>query len=357
MNSSEREPDPLVGDLKHVLLHTQGLWEELQGTRVFITGGTGFFGCWFLETLLYANAEYRLNVRAAVLTRQPAAFKTKAPHLANAPEIELVEGDVRSFSFPSGEFPTIIHAAAPMLAGPSAQETFETIVSGTKHVLEFATSHGGKKLLFVSSGSVYGKQPPGLAHLAEEHSADLDLSDPHAAYGEGKRCAELLCALYAPEHNLQTKIARCFAFVGPYLELDAHFAIGNFIGNRLRHEPICVTGDGSPYRSYLYAADLAIWLWTILFKGQPCRPYNVGSEDAVNIRDLAQLVAFISPPPLSVNIAEQEKKDVIASRYVPSTRRAREELGLQQQISLREAIIKTLFWHEEVNQRKSSCGQ
>src|SRR5208282_4765286 len=143
--------------------------------------------------------------------------------------------------------------------------------------------------------------------------------------------AELLCAL-AASPRLAIKIARCFAFVGPYMQLDAHFAIGNFISDAMQSRPLLVKGDGSPFRSYLYASDLAVWLWTILFKGESLRPYNVGSEDALSVAALAGAVAKTLNPGLRVTIAKKAAPSGRPERYVPSTRRARLELGLKQTV-------------------------
>ena len=338
----------LAQDLDQVLLHTRGLWDEPRDSQVFVTGGTGFFGCWLLESFAWANDRLGLNATAVVLTRDPEAFRRKAPHLADHPAIRLLAGDVRTFEFPAGEFPFVIHAATEASARRTHEaplEMLDTIVEGTRRVLEFARLHGTQKLLFTSSGAVYGKQPPDITHVPEECGGCPNPADPRSVYGEGKRLAELMCSLYASERGLECKIARCFAFVGPYLALDIHFAIGNFIRDALGGGPIRVSGDGTPYRSYLYAADLAVWLWTILFRGRNMRPYNVGSERDLTVADLARQVAGALGPDLSVDVARQALPGQAPERYVPSTRRAQDELGLRERVDLQEAIRRTARWH------------
>ena len=157
-------------------------------------------------------------------------------------------------------------------------------------------------------------------------------------YAEAKRTAEMLCTAYARQFDLRCVPARCFAFVGPYLPLDAHFAIGNFVRDRSDGRPVRVNGDGTAMRSYLYAADLAIWLWTMLVAGAPGRPYNVGSERAVSIAELARMVAGDG----SVEIAGTPVPGAPAERYVPSCERARTELNLTERIPLEEAICRTM---------------
>ncbi|HSN13747.1 MAG TPA: NAD-dependent epimerase/dehydratase family protein, partial [Anaeromyxobacteraceae bacterium] len=148
-------------------------------------------------------------------------------------------------------------------------------------------------------------------------------------------------AIAGREHGFDAVIARCFAFAGPYLPLDAHYAIGNFVRDALARGPIRVGGDGTPLRSYLYGADLALWLWTLLARGRAARPYNVGSEDAVSIAELARIVARVLDTGRGVEIAKAAVPGRAAERYVPSTRRIREELGLAPTFTLEEAIVRT----------------
>ena len=340
--------NPLTPDLDHILAHTTGLWEELRGQRIFITGGTGFFGCWLLESFAHANDQLGLHARAVVLTRNPGAFAAKAPHLAKRPDFEFVTGDVRNFPFPEGQFSHVIHAGTTSSAPVDPGEMFATIVDGTRRVLEFAATHGTRKLLFISSGAVYGRQPSDLTHIPEDYTGAPDPLDPASAYGEGKRAAELLCVLAGQKHGFETKVARCFAFVGPHLPLDAHFAIGNFIRDALRGGPIQVKGNGRPYRSYLYAADLAVWLWTPLLRGQPGCVYNVGSDADLTIAQLARLVAGVVNPGAEVIIAQPSDPAKPLQRYVPSIYRARKELGLEPWVPLREGVRHLADWHRNL---------
>jgi nucleoside-diphosphate-sugar epimerase len=340
-------PNLLARDLDEVFAGTHDLWEELRGRRIFITGATGFFGCWLLETFAWANSRLNLGARATILTRNPDRVREQLPHLADA-GFDIVVGDIRNFNFPDGEFSHIIHAATESSTDLNANQPqlmFDTIVEGTRYCLDFAAHTGARKFLLTSSGAIYGKQPSDLSHVPEDFTGSPDPLDPNSAYAEGKRAAELLCVLAAKKTGLEAKIARCFAFVGPYIKLDAHFAIGNFIRDVLAGEPIVVRGDGTAVRSYMYASDLMAWLWTILFRGESCRAYNVGSEDGINIADLARGVANAEAKRTPVQILGTPIPGAPVMRYVPSTARAQRELGLRCSVPPRDAIERTIGWN------------
>jgi len=339
--------NPLAGDLDHVLEHTERLWEELRGGRLFITGGVGFVGRWLLESFVWAQDELALNASAVVLTRDVAAAARKAPGLADHPAVQFQEGDMRTFAFPDGAFSHVVHAATQTGVSQDAPDPlakFDSDLGGTRRVLELARSRHARRFLFTSSGAVYGRQPPELTHLPEDYSGAPDPLDPNSAYAQGKRASEFACAAYCRLYGLEAVVARGFAFVGPHLPLDAGYAIGNFVRDAERGGPISVHGDGTPYRSYLYAADLAIWLWTLLIRGRPCRSYNVGSDDDMTIAELAHVVARVLAPDAGVQIHTPRHAAQPAERYVPSIDRARAELGLRPIVPLDDALRRTSAW-------------
>ena len=334
-------------DLTHILTHTRAPFESLRNANLFITGGTGFFGHWLLESLLHANRELSLNVRATVLTRSAAGFRLKSPHIANDPAITLLEGDIRTFTFPTEPHTHILHAATDsggQQTNRPAYELAESILSGTQHVLRFAQATGATRLLYTSTGAVYGRSTT-LQHTPETYTGAPDPLLLQSSYDEAKRMAEHLCIAYAANTQLQPVIARCFAFVGPHLPLDQHFAIGNFLGAAISNTPIHIKGDGTPRRSWLYMADLAIWLWTMLTHGQPNRAYNVGSDQGVSIAEAAQLTAATLRPGLPIQIDGIPNLSAPLNSYVPNIDRAHQELGLSVTIPLEEALLRTAAWH------------
>ncbi|MDD4737493.1 MAG: NAD-dependent epimerase/dehydratase family protein, partial [Kiritimatiellae bacterium] len=268
----------IAEDVQVLLSALRPLCSELEGRKIFLTGGTGFFGKWLLESFLRVNKIFELKAQVTVLSRHPNEFLAQNPWLATESCVTFLQGDVRDFTFPKGRFDFVIHAAteaSAKLERENPEEMYAVIVDGTRRVLEFAARAGTSRLMLTSSGAVYGDQPTDISHIGEAYTGG-----PTSAYGKGKRMAESLCAAAGTQHGFVTLLPRCFAFVGPYLPLDTHFAIGNFIRDCLENRPIVIRGDGTPLRSYLYAADLAEWLWTILLKGENGRAYNVGSDQA-----------------------------------------------------------------------------
>ena len=332
-------------DLSNITGHMGCLWESLRNESIFLTGGTGLFGRWLLESLMHANRELKLNLKVTVLTRNAQAFNEKAPHLALDPAIDFLHGDVRDFEFPKRRYSYLIHGATTSadetFRGEDPLRKFDTLVSGTRHTLDFAGHCKAKRFLFLSSGVAYGTPPAGIDFIPEDYLGAPDTTVVNSALGQAKRTAEFLCAYYAQAHGFNYTVARCFSFVGPFLPLDIHYAIGNFIGHALFEDEITVKGDGSPVRSYLYMADLVVWLLMLLLKGRSGQIYNVGSDQAISIRDLAYLVRDIVSPHKTVSILGQSNDSVgnaVRNRYVPDIEKARHELGLMVRTPLDDSI-------------------
>jgi dTDP-glucose 4,6-dehydratase len=319
---------------------------SLAGQRLFITGGTGFFGLWLLS-VLRALHEQAVSVEVCVLSRDPAAFLSHHPHFRDQSWLSFIAGNVRDFQIPERQFDLLLHAATEtsMAAHAAPNQMFDDIVFGTRQVLHLAQLGGVRRMLLISSGAVYGPQLPSLTHQPDDSQLACSPLLPGSAYGEGKRVMELMGAMLQQSTGIESITARCFTFCGPGLPLDGHFAIGNFVCDALFGEQIIVQGDGSPMRSYLHGADLAVWLLYMLINGQAGESYNVGSDEALSIRDLALRVRDLLAPGKPVRfLGRDETGLLVRQRYVPAITRAR-ALGCTPWTSLEESLRLTAeYW-------------
>jgi len=337
-------------DLEHVARHLDDDWDRLRGAHLFVTGGTGFFGIWLLESLLWANETRQLGMRVTVLSRSPDRFLSeRAPHLKNRPGLQFIAGSLTDFPFPADACSHILHAASETNLERStdwAQRHLDAALDGTRRLIDMARQYESQAMLITTSGAVYSPMDSIIDDRCIEGPAGMaDYASERIVYGQSKRIMEIMTAVAAQQFGFRALIARCFAFVGPYLPLDANYAIGNFLRDALAGRDIVVGGDGTPLRSYLYAADLTVWLLRILVRGRSGVPYNVGGEQAISIAELARTVARVAEGAASVQVKGTPVPGAKPSTYLPSIARARQELGLDVSVPIDDAIARTLAWH------------
>jgi len=312
----------------------------LERLKFLVTGGTGFFGKALLRH--YLSQDFVASSEIVVLSRNPDLFLASYPEFSGHSSITFLQGDIQQRdSLPWGNsFTHILHAATESTIGPSLTplQRYDQIVDGTRNILDLAVATGARRFLLTSSGAIYGPQPADLATIPEDWLGSPPLAEPSTAYGQAKRAAEHLCALFSEQHGIETVIARCFAFVGADLPLNVHFAIGNFIRDALTADAITVSGDGTPLRTYLHQSDLAHWLFSLLEHGSPGQAYNVGSDEVISIAALAHLVRDILAPDKPMHILGKADIGAARNRYVPDISKAQQQLGLGVTVPLAEAI-------------------
>jgi len=331
-------------DLNFIFNKCKNEFNFLSNKSILITGGTGFFGKWFLELIFYANKNYNTNILTTIITRNEDKFFLENPHYKNNKFLNIIKLDILDLKKINHKFDFLLHMAAT-----SATETFNgetdanktnTLFNGAKNIMEIAIENNISKILFTSSGVVYGSSSKDMKSESDvSHSIDLEKRNGLA---KGKILAEDVISNLSLKNNINFKIARCFSFVGPYLPLNIHYAIGNFINDAIFNDKIIINGNGLPYRSYLYISDTIIWLIKLLV-GSEEGVYNVGSERRIQIIELANIVRDLIDPSKKIIIQENEihegnfKRDI----YLPDTTKIREALKVKEWTSLEDAILKT----------------
>lgn len=310
--------------------------------KLLILGSSGFVGKSLISEL-ESNDFYDIYAPRS----GPTTVYKEQPNLVAYHDLVW---DVRRKSDLVPNFDLIIHAATPASALMNTMEPEamrHVIVQGMENVIEFASRHSvSPKILFTSSGAVYGEVPSSIDYISEDFPVGSESPGDSSAYAEGKRRAEIILRDATAEGLCNGIITRLFAFSGTHLPRDRHFAIGNFVESAVTKKKITVRSDGSSIRSYLDEQDMAQWLLAIAEDGVPGQIYHIGSERAISVRELAFLVSeryeILTGISIPVEILGQVSQLDGVSRYVPSTLRTRTELGLSETITLESSIDKML---------------
>lgn len=317
---------------------------DLGGTSILITGGTGFLGKWLTLFILWQKRQLGKQIKLYLLTRNVANFKKQFKASFWTPDdVIFLEGSINDPLSLDEPVDLIVHGATDVVNAAKPALTITTCLTGTDHVLEFAKTHGTSRIVLLSSGAVYANPDPWVPPHEADGLVTADMQNA-GAYAVGKSLAEWHMHASLKDTSINYSIARCFAFGGPFIPLDKHFAFGSFIGKALRNQDIVINGDPRVERSYLYCADFVTWIFTILMSAPNQSVFNVGSSVVTTIGDLAEEIRRISGSRSRVLVAGNHASDSPPSRYYPNTEKALNSLGLVQNFTLSQMIQKTLRW-------------
>lgn len=275
-----------------IALNTSVSFESLKGSSVLITGVTGTIGSFIIDLFCLANREQSAGITVYAAGRRTEELQKR---FGSSPGVTCVPYDMMlplSFNY---DVDYIIHAAGnshPDAFSLTPVETLLSCVQGTNALLKYARKHRTKRLLYVSSGEVYGQGTASVEAFKEDEGGYIDPVSPRSCYPNGKRAAETLCASYAKEYGVNSVVVRpCHTYGPTVLKTDSR-AHAQFFRNALRGENIVLKSAGTQMRSYCYVADCASALLTVLTSGMTGQAYNLANpEERLTIASFARMVA------------------------------------------------------------------
>jgi dTDP-glucose 4,6-dehydratase len=304
----------------------------MKPTSLLIIGGTGFFGKSILKYLL--NNTFLKIKKIFILSRRKLELETYNKKLRKKFKIIKINSNILTIkNLPKVDY--VIYAAI--------LKNYKNDHKAVKNYINLAKKyHLNSKILYISSGAVYGKQPESISGFKENyfkyHKKIPFKKGYKQSYANFKLTSEKLFQKLGNE-GFKVSIARCFTFVGEYLPLNSNFVIGNIIQNILDGVSIKIKANYKIFRSYMYADDLARWLFKILDNSnKQCPIYNVGSNDKISINQAVNILAK-KYNKKSNSIKLSSKK---IDSYIPNIDKAKKKLGLKIYNTSIKGIIKTI---------------
>ena len=305
--------------------------------RVLITGGAGFIGSFLCERMLEAGANVICADNFFTGTRSNVA------HLLGHPRFELMRHDV---CFPLyvevDEIFNLACPASPVHYQYDPVQTTKTSVHGAINMLGLA-KRVKAKILQASTSEVYGD--PAVHPQPEEYWGNVNPIGPRSCYDEGKRCAETLFFDYHRQHKLRIKVARIFNTYGPRMHPNDGRVVSNFIVQALKGEDITLYGDGLQTRSFCYVDDLVRGLMSLMDSPDAVTgPINIGNPGEFTIKQLAEEVIALTGSKSKLVFLPLPQDD--PKQRQPNIEKARETLGWEPQVPLREGLTKTIAYFD-----------
>jgi dTDP-glucose 4,6-dehydratase len=306
--------------------------------RALVTGGAGFVGSHLCERLL--SEGYRVlcadNLRTGTLEN--------VAHLEGESGFEYVDHDVSAHINVPGELDEVYHFASPASPVDFSRIPIPILKAGalgTYNSLGLALAKGARFVL-ASTSEVYGDP---LVHPQHEgYWGNVNPIGVRGVYDEAKRYAEAITMAYHRHHRVDTRIVRIFNTYGPRMRPDDGRMIPNFVRQALSGEPLTVYGDGSQTRSVQYVDDLIEGVLRLV-RSAETRPVNVGNPNELTVREVAEMVIEISGSESELVYEPLPEDD--PKQRCPDITRARESLGWEPLVDVREGLEKTLTWFAE----------
>ncbi len=316
-------------------------FEKLEGKNLLVTGACGLIGSAIVDFLM----ENKALCHIYVMVRNRSKAKERFIQYLDNPRFHILDGDVNAPITSGTTFHYIVNAASN--ANPNAYAldpvgTMWTNINGTKNLLDYGKEHGLERLLYVSSGEVYGNDE--VDDWKEADSGYVDCMTLRSCYPTSKRAAETLCVAYSHQYGIETVVARPCHTYGPHFMENDTRAYAQFVSNARKHENIVLKSKGEQYRSWIYVKDCVAGILTILLKGQNGEAYNVADEHScVTIRELAETIAAIGGAEVVFDLPSEVEKQgfSVIRKAVFDTNKLR-ALGWAPIYGLREALIETI---------------
>lgn len=348
MNAAQREI--IQGDLEEIAARVGAAFDPLEGARILITGASSYITSYMADGVAWLN-DHRFTrpARLVALVRSPVTADSRLGHLLGRPDVEIIQQDVSAPLRLDGPVDYVIHAASnasPQRYLANPLDTMDANVVGTRQLLELARASGARGFLFFSSSEVYGDVPDDAYPTPETYPGQVDATNPRACYAEAKRYGETLCLAFWRQHGVPVKVARVFFTYGPGLALDDGRIMADLMRSRFAGEPLRLFSDGRGVRAFSYTADSVTGFWKALLSPHDGEVFNVGSDHAVTIHELARRFARLEAPELEIVFPPQAQAYLqgAPSRVCPDLGKARRMLDYAPAVDLDEGLGRWLRW-------------